>query len=476
MKKLSVIAFAALMMAACTQERNIDSAVPGLTTLTASHVSTRSALEASEGETPSYNILWDAPDKILVGYAGSELATFTSKNESPAAEATFTGKLPEGSGNLFGLYPATSGNTANSDGTFTVAFKNEQTAVAGSYDPEAFPSVAVSSSKNLSFQNICGLLALKVGYDDVTKIELSDAVVNNDDLPTPQPSAPTRYAAMVALPGGDMTVKIQDGEPVVTEFSSFIGSIVLNVPKGKETFSMDETYYLAVYPLSFAKGASFVLTHQGGKTERITFEGKQAVERNKVHAVPVLCVEPAVPVSSITPTETSIELTVGGDDYTVQYAISPDDASDKSVTWSSSNKKVATVSNGVITPVAEGTCTVTISATDDSGVTASINVTVIEPKPTYTVTLYPIIKRVGSTEEEVGLLSLKPGQENAFKEGDIVTVIIKQLDDGCIVTRFFYKEEDNDEAVYLPVDENTSEYSFTMPANNVFVFARAEAH
>ena len=289
MQKLTIIAIAAAAMAlsACTQERDFVPAAPGETEITASHMLTRSSLKVTEGEAPSYDVLWDAPDKILVGYAGSELATFTSKNESPATEATFTGKLPEGSGDLYGIYPAASGNTVDPDGFFIIAFKNEQTAVAGSYDPEAFPSVAVSDSKNLSFQNICGLLALKVGRNDVTKIELSDAFVGDYDSPSPEP-APTRAAAMVALPGGDMTVEIQDGEPTITGFSDIAGTIVLNAPKGKETFSTDETYYMAVYPITFSYGASFVLTHQSGETERITFEGGQDVERSKVHVVPTL--------------------------------------------------------------------------------------------------------------------------------------------------------------------------------------------
>ena len=218
MKRLSVIAAAALALAACTQERNIVPADPGFTEITATHVSTRSTLDVTEGETLTYNILWNAPDSILVGYAGTTPTVFTSKNESPAAEATFSGKLTEGSGELYGIYPATSGNTVNSDGSFTVAFKDEQTAVAGSYDPEAFPSVAVSDSKNLSFQNVCGLLALKVGFDDVTKIVLSETV--SDALPVDDtPTVGLRNAPLAGVPGGNLTVAIEDGTPTITDFS-----------------------------------------------------------------------------------------------------------------------------------------------------------------------------------------------------------------------------------------------------------------
>ncbi|SDL27023.1 Leucine rich repeat-containing protein [Sarcina sp. DSM 11001] len=55
----------------------------------------------------------------------------------------------------------------------------------------------------------------------------------------------------------------------------------------------------------------------------------------------------------------------------------PDDATDKSVNWSSSNRKAATVdSNGKVRGVGAGTATITAAAADGSGVTATCTVTV----------------------------------------------------------------------------------------------------
>jgi hypothetical protein len=55
--------------------------------------------------------------------------------------------------------------------------------------------------------------------------------------------------------------------------------------------------------------------------------------------------------------------------------VAPADATDKSVTWSSSAPAVATVANGVVTPVTTGTTTI-IVATVDGGLTATCTVTV----------------------------------------------------------------------------------------------------
>ena len=57
--------------------------------------------------------------------------------------------------------------------------------------------------------------------------------------------------------------------------------------------------------------------------------------------------------------------------------ITPSDAANKSVAWSSSNQAVATVnSGGVVTGVAVGTATITATANDGSGVAATRNITV----------------------------------------------------------------------------------------------------
>ena len=237
MKKLLVIAVATLALAACTQERDIVPADSGVTTLTASHVSTRSALEVSEGETPTYNILWNAPDSILVGYAGTKPAVFTSKNDSPTAEATFTGKLPDGGGELCAIYPAEDGNTVEVDGTYKIVLHNEQTAVEGSYDPIAFPSIAQSESKNLSFLNVFGLLELTVGYEDVTSISFG---VKNVSIELRTRSMTRKTADPIV-----MSVQLVDGVPKIVEIENpgEASGFVLYPPKGSECFKIDTPYY-----------------------------------------------------------------------------------------------------------------------------------------------------------------------------------------------------------------------------------------
>ena len=65
--------------------------------------------------------------------------------------------------------------------------------------------------------------------------------------------------------------------------------------------------------------------------------------------------------------------------FTEQLAatVAPDDADDLGLIWTSDNEEVATVDeNGLVTAVGEGTATITATANDGSGVSASCVVTV----------------------------------------------------------------------------------------------------
>jgi uncharacterized protein (TIGR02145 family) len=70
-----------------------------------------------------------------------------------------------------------------------------------------------------------------------------------------------------------------------------------------------------------------------------------------------------VAVSGIVLNETTATLSLL-DTLTLTPTVSPVNATDPSVTWLSSDTTVAKVSNGVVTPIANGTATITVSTTD----------------------------------------------------------------------------------------------------------------
>jgi hypothetical protein len=88
-----------------------------------------------------------------------------------------------------------------------------------------------------------------------------------------------------------------------------------------------------------------------------------------------------VSVTGVTLDSTSLHFVLGGDPATLTAAITPTNATDYSVSWSSGNSGVAKVSNnGVVTPVASGSAIITVT-TVDGGWTATCEVTVASANP-----------------------------------------------------------------------------------------------
>jgi uncharacterized protein YjdB len=88
----------------------------------------------------------------------------------------------------------------------------------------------------------------------------------------------------------------------------------------------------------------------------------------------------SIPVASVTLDKTSLDLGVG-DRYTLTATVNPNSASDKTVTWSSSNSTVAKVSaSGVVEALKVGTATITVK-TNNGNKTATCLVTVTAGVP-----------------------------------------------------------------------------------------------
>lgn len=83
-----------------------------------------------------------------------------------------------------------------------------------------------------------------------------------------------------------------------------------------------------------------------------------------------------VSVTGVSLDKTIAELEVGGT-LTLTATVAPDTATNKNVSWRSSDVKVATVENGTVTAVAVGSADITVK-TADGGKEASCTVTVKE--------------------------------------------------------------------------------------------------
>ena len=118
-----------------------------------------------------------------------------------------------------------------------------------------------------------------------------------------------------------------------------------------------------------------------GATVTVTYNGEK-----KVKSVKAVKKAATIPVTSITLNKTATTISAGNTETLSVTAVAPDNATDKTYTWKTSNASIATVDqDGKVTAVAVGTVTIYAEANDGSGVKGNCEVAVLQPA-TITVT------------------------------------------------------------------------------------------
>ena len=122
--------------------------------------------------------------------------------------------------------------------------------------------------------------------------------------------------------------------------------------------------------------ASIVSVDQEGKVMAIK-TGNATITAKAGEKTATCSVTVTTPVESVSLNETAVSIEEGNS-ITLVAILTPSDADDQTVVWTTSDDKVATVSNGVVTGVVEGTCTITATV---GGISAECKVTVKKYTP-----------------------------------------------------------------------------------------------
>ena len=132
------------------------------------------------------------------------------------------------------------------------------------------------------------------------------------------------------------------------------------------------------------------------------------------------CIIP-ISITDITLTEESMTISKG-ETKAIELTILPNNATNKTLNYSSSDENVATIENGVITGIKGGTTTITISTTDGSNISKQIDVEVEELEPIMTSTNSCIQKGNTCSDEEIKAGVLVNVQVNDTKNYDFYVI------------------------------------------------------
>lgn len=206
----------------------------------------------------------------------------------------------------------------------------------------------------------------------------------------------------------DVSLNAMSIELTVGESATLVATVSPNNAENKAVIWISSNISVAsvadgkVTALKSGKATITVKTDDGGKTASC-----EVTVNPKVY-----------PVASVSLDRKSATL-VEGEELTLTATINPENASNKNVTWTSSDSSVASVTDGKVTALKAGSATITVK-TEDGGKTATCNVTV-SPK------VYPVesvsLDRTSATlvEGEVLTLTATVNPENASNKNVIWT-------------------------------------------------------
>lgn len=248
------------------------------------------------------------------------------------------------------------------------------------------------------------------------------------------------------------TLSIEEGK--TAELTATISPA--NASDKQFSWDVKDTEIASVY--GYTSETKTVTALKEGQTQiTVTVDGQTA-------SCTVTVTPRTISVESITLNKTQLSLVKGATE-TLTATVLPTTATDKAVTWESSDTAVATVENGVVTAVAAGNATITAKAGEK---TATCAVTVTNPSnsgsssggggsstPRYAVTV--------PDKTENGSLSVTP--KNAKKGSDVT--ITATPDKGYEVDDIVAKDAKGNKLTLK--DNGDGTYTFTMPASKVTV-------
>jgi len=203
--------------------------------------------------------------------------------------------------------------------------------------------VKIVASKDMKGMASVAVKDLRVGTTETIHVIVSDDSEQEEHLTV-----------------SDENLSLKENDKTIVLILSGSGNYTIESSNADVASVMIEEDEIIISAIS--KGSAFITVTDTETEEEVVI--KVSVTNDTTH------------VTDIVLSKTSLSLQPN-DTYSLTATVMPEDAENKTVAWESSNVNVATVdSDGLVTAVAEGSCVITCSATDGSGVFAECQVTV----------------------------------------------------------------------------------------------------
>ncbi|MFD1992225.1 S-layer homology domain-containing protein [Paenibacillus nicotianae] len=218
---------------------------------------------------------------------------------------------------------------------------------------EGFQNITQITGLALDQQQRLYIATVEDGYSSATSqiIRISGYNLN----PEVVASYPTVIRGITISPLGNLYVNV--GYSYLYKAKA---SLLQNLPVATENFEM-------MGKTNFAYGVAF-LPDLTGYTS--------SVESNTLTKLGFLDKGETVPVTKVTLDKATLEFKKKGAAQTLKATVTPDNATDSTVLWISSNPSVATVADGVVSPIGKGTAIISAYSVTQKEIFASATVTV----------------------------------------------------------------------------------------------------
>lgn len=237
--------------------------------------------------------------------------------------------------------------------------------------------------------------------------------------------------------GKTASIKVQVKEISVTGIKLYKTNTTINVGASEKIIATVTPSNAGNKEITWSSSNTSIVTVSADGTVHGVKEGTATVTARtksggKTATITVKVIIPKVQVNGISLNKTATTLNIGSTEKLIA-TITPSNASNKGITWSSSNASVVTVtSDGTIKGIKEGTATVT-AMTNDGGKTASTTVTVA-PVAVTSVSLNKTSTsiKVGATEKVTATVSPSNATNKNVTWSSSNTAIATVATDGTI--------------------------------------------